>query len=325
MTVVAEKPHTTLGVDEASPNDLAPWHLRAGAFAIDVAPGVAVVATMALTALTVPLRSTWWWFCVSVAGLAILLSAVNRLLLPTITGWSLGRGNAGIRVVRRDGSSSGPWRLLLRDLAHLLDVLSLFVGWLWPLWDSRRRTFADLLLRTEVKRVEPVRRPGAVRRLTAAVALVASGACVAGALVGATVVYLKERATDQTRAQLAVQGPKIVVEMLSYRPETVQRDFEHARSLATDSYRAQLTIQQQAVQEAGPPAINQYWVTDSAVLSATGDQATMLLFMQGERGAPPNQRYITATVRAIFQKSGGQWRVDDLAVVMKPRQPKGEK
>ncbi len=142
--------------------------------------------------------------------------------------------------------------------------------------------------------------------------------------MGAAVVYVNEWQTDHTRAQLATRGPKLVVDVLSYDPETVQRDFERARSLATDRYRPQLSIQQDSVRESGPVR-NQYWVTDSAVLSATPAQATMLLFMQGERGTPPNQRYISATVRAIFQKSRGQWRLDDLAVVMKPRQPTGEK
>ncbi|QUR65936.1 RDD family protein [Mycobacterium spongiae] len=324
MTVVVEKTQTTLALDAAPQTDLAPWHLRAAAFAVDVVPGIAVVATMALTALTVPQRSTWWFVCTSIAGLTILLLPVNRMLLPAVTGWSLGRALTSIRVVVRDGSSSGPWRLLLRDLAHLLDVLSLFVGWLWPLWDSRRRTFADMLARTEVRRVQPVERPQLVRRLVAAVSVAAAAACVGGAVVGAAVVYLNEWGTEQTRAQLQLRGPKIVVDMLSYDPETVQSDFEHARSLATERYRPQLSIQQDAVQESGA-VFNQYWVSDSAVLAATPDHATMLLFMQGERGTPPNQRYITATVRVVFEKSGGQWRVDDLAVVMKPRQPEGEK
>lgn len=52
MTVVVEKTPTTL--PQATPNGAAPWHVRAGAFAIDVLPGLAVAATMALTALTVP-------------------------------------------------------------------------------------------------------------------------------------------------------------------------------------------------------------------------------------------------------------------------------
>ena len=54
----------------------------------------------------------------------------------------------------------------------------------------------------------------------------------------------------------------------------------------------------------GNPVVNEYWVTDSAVLSATPDRATMLLFMQGQRGAAPEQRYITATVRVTSSRTG---------------------
>ena len=43
---------------------------------------------------------------------------------------------------------------MLRDIAHLIDTAPLFIGWLWPLWDSRGRTFADMVTRTEVRRVE---------------------------------------------------------------------------------------------------------------------------------------------------------------------------
>ncbi|CRH15854.1 mce associated transmembrane protein [Mycobacterium tuberculosis] len=42
MTVVVEKTPTTL--PQATPNGAAPWHVRAGAFAIDVLPGLAVAA-----------------------------------------------------------------------------------------------------------------------------------------------------------------------------------------------------------------------------------------------------------------------------------------
>ncbi|MBS4727850.1 RDD family protein [Mycobacterium sp. SM1] len=311
----------THAVREESPNDLARWHLRAGALAVDLLPGVAVVVTTGLTAKAVasPLHDTWFWFSVALGGLAILLMAVNRLLTPAITGWSLGRAVAGIRVVHRDGASVGPWRLLLRDLAHLLDTLSVSVGWLWPLWDSRRRTFADVLLHTEVRRVEPARRPGVVRRWTAAAVAVAALACASGAAVSYFVVYLRDRAIDRARAQIATQGPKLVAEMLSYHPKTLEQDFEHARSLTTDNYREQLATQQRAVQK-GHPVNNEYWVTNSAVQSVTPDRATMLLFLQGQRGAPPDERFISATVRGAFVKGAdARWRIDDLTVLTKPR------
>ena len=50
--------------------------------------------------------------------------------------------------------------------------------------------------------------------------------------------------------------------------------------------------------------------------------AQMLLLMQGQRGAESKQRFITATVRASFAKSGsGQWQVADLAVLAQPNAP----
>jgi Mce-associated membrane protein len=321
VTVVVEETPAT----EMSPaNTLAPWHLRAGALAVDVVPGIAVVTTSALVSFTVRQRPAWWWVCVSVGGLAILLTLVNRLLLPAITGWSLGRGLCGIAVVRRDGAAPGAWGLLLRDLAHLLDSASM-VGWLWPLWDSRCRTFADMLAHTEVRCVEPDERPPHIRRWTGAAVLTAAGVCLAGAVVSYVVVYSQERATDQTRAQIAVQGPKIVAQMLTYDPKSLKDDFARARSLATDNYRGKLAAQQDIVQK-GNPVINEYWVIDSSIQSASPDAATMLLFMQGRRGGAPNERYISATVRVSFAKGGDNgWRVDNLTVVTKPKPPGGEK
>ncbi len=319
MTVVVEDTQTT-ATQVSSENALAPWHIRACAFAVDVLPATAVATTMALVAVTVSRHPVWWWVCVAVGGLAILLTLANRLVLPAVIGWSLGRALCGIAVVRSDGEVAGPWRLLLRDLAHLLDTVSV-VGWLWPLWDSRRRTFADMLLRTEVRSCRPERPRADIRRWTGIAVLTAAGLCLAGVAVSYAVVYSRDRATDETRAQIAIQGPKIVVQMLTYDPKSLHDDFTRAQSLATDNYRGQLKAQQDIVQK-GNPVINEYWVTDSSIESASPDRATMLLFMQGRRGAAPEERYITATVRVQFAKDGaGHWRVDDLAVLTKPKPP----
>jgi Mce-associated membrane protein len=325
VTVVVEETETKPAVEEAAPNDLARWHIRAAAFAVDVLPGVAVVATMALVALTMAQDPTWWWVSWSIVGAVILLAGVNRVALPAISGWTLGRALMGIAVVRPDGASAGLGRLLLRDLAHLLDTISVFVGWLWPLWDSRRRTFADLLLGTEVRRVEPDHRPGNIRRLTAIVVSTAALLCVGGAALSVMAVFLPERASDRTRAAIQAQGPNIVKEMLTYDPKSLHDDFARAQSRTTEKYRPQLIAQQDAVQKR-QPVVNEYWVTNSAVLSATPDRATMLLFLQGHRGGGNEQRFITATVRVSFVKGAdARWLVDDLSVVTKPKPAKGEK
>lgn len=325
MTAVAEEIETTPEIERAPLSDLARWHLRAAAFIVDVLPGVAVVATTILGSLAVPIRSAWWSLYIAVAATVILLTLINRTVWPANRGWSVGRALMGITVVRRDGNSPGVGRLVLRDFAHLLDTVSVFVGWLWPLWDSRRRTFADLLLRTEVRRVEPDQRPAIARRIVAIVVATAAVLCAAGATLSFTVVFWHERGSDQTRAAIQAQGPKIVAEMLTYDPKTLQQDFARARSLTTDKYREQLAKQQEVVQK-GQPVVNEYWVTNSAVKSATPDRAEMLLFLQGHRGGEQQQRFITATVRVAFAKShDARWLVDDLTVVTKPKPTKGQK
>lgn len=319
MTVVVDQTAPT-DVQEPPREALAPWPSRAGAVAVDVLPGLAVVVTLALVSATVPARGAWWWVCICVLGLVVLAMLVNRLLLPTILGWSLGRALAGVAVTRRGGEAPGPWTLLLRDVAHLLDTVSV-VGWLWPLWDSRRRTFADMVARTEVRRLQPDQVPPDARRWAAAAVAGATLACLAGAAISYWAVYAPQRASDQTRAQIATQGPKIVAQMLTYDPKSLQDDFARAQSLATDKYRGQLAAQQDLVRK-GTPVINEYWVTNSSIETAAPNRATMLLFMQGRRGAAPEVRYISATVRVNFAKHGGNgWRVDDLTVLSKPKPP----
>jgi Mce-associated membrane protein len=305
--------------DESVPTHRpASWAARAGAFAVDVFVGVAVIATMALLTLTAPQRGWLWWVFTAVAALTILVMAVNRLLLPTMTGWSLGRALFGIAVRKRDGSVVGVSRLVARDVAHLLDTAALFIGWLWPLWDRRRRTFADLLLRTEVHNVQRPQRD--MHRPTAAALVAATVLCAAGVGLSYLVVYRHDRAVDSARGQIAEQGPRIVEQMLSYSVDTLQQDFSHAQSLTTDAYRPQLIAQQQAVQKAGATT-NEYWAVSSAVLSATPAQASMLLAMQGQRGADTKDlKFITATVRVDFDKSrDGQWRIANLTVLKRPQ------
>lgn len=321
MTVVVDKPQTPPSAGEVQPSSrdaLAPWHIRAGALAVDALPGLAVVTTLALVSLAVPVRGAWWWVCITTLGLVTLLMLVNRLLLPTITGWSLGRGLLGIAVVRRDGEAPGPWELLLRDVAHLVDTVSV-VGWLWPLWDSRRRTFADMLTRTEVRRHEPDDAPSRSRQWTVAALSAGAALCVAGAAVSYWAVFAPGQASDRTTADVGTQGPKIVAQMLTYDPKSLRDDFARARSLATDNYRGQLAAQQDLVQK-GNPVINEYWPADASILSASPDRATLLLFLHGRRGTGPEQRYISATVRVVFAKAGdGRWLVDDLTVLAKPK------
>lgn len=295
---------------------VATWSARAGAFVIDVLFGAGVVAVALLVWGSAPSRGWLWWAALVVGAVVLLAVLVNRLLLPSATGWSLGRSVFGIAVLDRGGEPVSPWRLLLRDIAHSLDTVPLLLGWLWPLLDSRGRTFADMLARTEVHRIagaRPDRRHRAVAAMAAAAVL-----STAIATAGYFAVYRQETATAHAREQIAVQGPKIVADLLTYKAASVQDDFTRAQSLVTETFRPTWIAQQEAIRKAGAMD-NELWVTNSAVLSNSKDRATMLLLLQGQRGIERTQRFITASVRAGFEKSGsGQWQVSELTVLTAP-------
>ena len=318
MTALLDEAETESVTEAVAANSLAPWWSRAGALAVDVLFGLAVIAAFGLAVATVPLYSWMWWTLVAVGGLIFVVILLNRWLAPDLTGRSLGRALFGIEVVRRNGERAGVLRLFARDVAHLLDTAALFVGWLWPLWDSRNRTFADLLLRTEVRRVTG-ERPDVRREVGAALV---AGVVLAAASVGLTylTVYHHEQAVDRARAEIADQGPRIVEQMLTYNANSMKDDFARAQSLVTDEYRDELIKQQQAV-EKNAAASNEYWAVTSSVLpGVTPDRATMLLFLQGQRQVQQQEvRFITATTRVTFEKSrDGRWRVSNLAVLSQP-------
>jgi uncharacterized RDD family membrane protein YckC len=89
---------------------------------------------------------------------ALALGLWNRILLDGKTGQSLGRRVTGTRLVGvATGLPIGPGMALLRGFAHMLDNLPcacLPVGFLWPLWDPKRQTFADKLAGSIVVRLE---------------------------------------------------------------------------------------------------------------------------------------------------------------------------
>lgn len=317
MTAVLDNADTVSTTGSAvDQTRLASWPARAGAFAIDVLAPAGLIATLGLLAWSSPLYGWFWWLCTVAAAVVAVAMLVNRIALPGLTGWSLGRSVFGIRVVASAGDA-GLLRLLLRDVAHLLDTAAVFLGWLWPLWDSRNRTFADLLTRTEVRRID--RPESDVRRRAGAVLLVlALLSGIAGGL-GYLVVYRQDRAVDQARAQIADQGPRIVEQLLSYGVDSVDADFSKAQSLTTDNYRQQLVAQQDAVRKAGPTT-NDYWAVSSAVLpGVTKDAGSMLVALQGQRGTNPQElKFITATVRVEFVKSDDHWLVDNLTVLKRP-------
>lgn len=82
--------------------------------------------------------------------LAIALWVWNICLRQGRTGYSVGKGVLGIKLIREsDGQPMGAGMAFLRELAHILDGFC-YIGYLWPLWDRKRQTFADKILSTVV-------------------------------------------------------------------------------------------------------------------------------------------------------------------------------
>lgn len=82
-----------------------------------------------------------------------LLTLVLYLILSVYaakTGQTWGRKIAKTQLVGEDGKPIGLGRTFIRYIAHAVDTIILFIGWLFPLWDAKRQTLADKIMKTYV-------------------------------------------------------------------------------------------------------------------------------------------------------------------------------
>lgn len=88
--------------------------------------------------------------------LMLIATLMNVCFLQGRTGQSLGKRVLNIYLVsEQTGRPLGPFRCFVRQLAHFLDSICCYVGFLWPLWDSKRQTFADKVMSCIVTTVKP--------------------------------------------------------------------------------------------------------------------------------------------------------------------------
>jgi uncharacterized RDD family membrane protein YckC len=75
----------------------------------------------------------------------------NRGYRQGTTGSSLGKSVMKIKVVsEKTGQPIGFGLSLVRDLAHFVDAIICYIGFLFPLWDAKRQTLADKIMTTVV-------------------------------------------------------------------------------------------------------------------------------------------------------------------------------
>ena len=90
-----------------------------------------------------------------IIGLSVILAslawvAYNRWMIAGKTGQSLGKRMTKIRLIgEQTNTPIGAKNAFIRDLVHILDALTV-VGYLWPLWDDKKQTFADKIMKTIV-------------------------------------------------------------------------------------------------------------------------------------------------------------------------------
>lgn len=81
----------------------------------------------------------------------LAVSIWNRWYTAGKTGQSWGKRVMGLKLVREaDGQPLGVGMAFVRDLAHVVDGLICYVGYLFPLWDAKRQTLADKIVSTAV-------------------------------------------------------------------------------------------------------------------------------------------------------------------------------
>jgi len=111
------------------------------------------------------LRATttgWIGAGLAIAGYVGLLAFGfwNQVVRQGRRGASIGKACLYLMVVNdRNGKPIGVLATVVRAIAHLLDGLVFYLGYLWPLVDRRRQTFADKLMGTVVLHLPPLPRP----------------------------------------------------------------------------------------------------------------------------------------------------------------------
>jgi len=146
------------------------WGQRVGSYLLDALVPLPfyVVSAVGVVLLFTGMRSSydavgnevvrleglaWVGIAIAVIGYlgALAFGIWNIVFRQGRTGWSIGKKVMGIRLIRvSDGRPMGAGMCFVRQLAHFFDSLLCYIGYLWPLWDERRQTFADKLLDTVV-------------------------------------------------------------------------------------------------------------------------------------------------------------------------------
>lgn len=144
----------------AVPGPLAEWADRVVATLIDAVVILALWIAVWLAGAIVGVVSDVLAVLVRTLGY-LALSAYGLYLgyLEGIRGQSPGKAIQGLKVVKiADGDVLGGGMGVVRRIAHVVDAVICYIGFLFPLWDPQKQTIADKLVETVVLK-DQERRP----------------------------------------------------------------------------------------------------------------------------------------------------------------------
>lgn len=155
------------GTPFGAPRNYASWGQRALGWLVDFGPGVLLYLVVAIIGI-----AFHWGFIFSIVAFFAFVGWIawcvyNRWIQQGNTGQSMGKRVAKIKLIREDnGQPVGVGMAFLRDLAHFVDNVLCYIGWLWPLWDDKSQTLSDKIVGTVVVQADdaapnPYAQPGA--------------------------------------------------------------------------------------------------------------------------------------------------------------------
>lgn len=146
------QPYGAAGPLDPRSRPLASWGQRALAYVIDSGVGLGIwIGAVILGGVLGAVSDVLGTLVVFAGWLANLAWFGYILVQQGKTGQTFGKQRMGIRLIGEEtGQPVGVGMSIGRYFVHIVDALPCYLGFLFPLWDVKRQTFADKILRTIV-------------------------------------------------------------------------------------------------------------------------------------------------------------------------------
>lgn len=129
--------------------ELASWGSRVGAALIDAIP--VLVIEFLFIGIGAAIGGATGGLLSVIGYLGAIGFAFWNLAEQGKTGQTIGKKVLGLKCLKeQDGQVLGVGLSIGRAFTHIVDGIPCYVGFLWPLWDAKKQTFADKILKTVV-------------------------------------------------------------------------------------------------------------------------------------------------------------------------------